>query len=478
MNRVVAFIEKDRHPLVPILMILFVGFSRLLLEIGLFRGKYYSSNFLMDAVINVSFYLVVFILFSLLFRFVLALPFRYVSNAVSVGLLFGVIPPLIDIFFLSSNAARYIYYSQFTWSLFSKDQSISESIVLWMIIIGSGVFTLAIKKSIIRCVLAVIGSYLIIQACTGVVLLVKYIGIRNAFWINIAWISISFIGYIVLREKALLKSLSRVIHVIPHAMLVFCGSAWVGKRLLSAVDEMLLMIVLGFVIVIHNDYYDRKEDRIAGRKTMVENRDVIFSSFFLFTLLFLVFVEYPILSFLMLLFFIVGCMYQHPAIRLKDRFCLSYKAEGIAALLSFLVGTVDKNSFPEGAAYLVPCLLVLFGGSLLSITKDWKDIETDSKNKKPTYYVILKNRGRDFRTSHRMIVASITIGMLIPPIAFTTLDEVNAIYCLSAALAFVPGIILLFVRNRTRAVMWTLGSLSLYIAILALSTSYFRSGAV
>jgi len=466
--------KRGTHPLAPLVAIIFVSLGRLLFEIAIYDQTLRATSALRNLIITASFYTVTFFLFSVLMVFVLSKPFEKVANAVSVGILFGLVPPILDLFFASELTWRYIYFRSFTWTLFAQDQPISESIALWGVILGCGGFTFLVKKSVIRTILALAGAYVIFQGCSLIFLQIKSMTLRPEPWVNLAWLSISFVCYLGLRFKSLWKSLTRIVHALPHALLVLCGAAWVQRPLGSAVDSMGLILVVILFVLIQNDYYDRKEDDLAGREGKVGHQDVVWTNFFMVLLFLWVLQIYPVLALVMALFFFVGMLYHHPSVRLKERFCLSYKCEGITALLAFLAGTIDRTGFPKDVSLFIPGLLVLGGGTLVSIPKDWKDVESDRKAGIPSYYVVLTKKGRSELIIHRWIVAIVTVCLLVPPISFLVGAGAHWSFFLLGVLGFLPGAALLLVKSRKLAVATFLGALAAYMLVLAAAVGYFR----
>jgi len=122
----------------------------------------------------------------------------------------------------------------------------------------------------------------------------------------------------------------------------------------------------------------------------------------------------------------------------------------------------------------LPALLVLGGGSLVSIPKDWKDIESDRRAGIPTYYVLLTGRGKAEASIHRWIVAVMTACLIVPPVFMAT-TSVAWVVCLPGILALVPGCVLLLLKDRRRAVRGMMWALAAYLAALAFAIRYFRT---
>ena len=242
----------------------------------------------------------------------------------------------------------------------------------------------------------------------------------------------------------------------------------------SAIDNLGLILVVIFFLIIQNDYYDRKEDDLAGRDGKVGHQDVVWTNFLMVLLFLWVLQIYPVRALILALFHFVGLLYHHPSVRLKERFCLSYKCEGITALLAFLAGTIDKTGFPKDVSLFIPGLLVLGGGTLISIPKDWKDVESDREAGIPSYYVVLTKKGRSELTIHRWIVAIVTVCLLVPPVSFLVDAGAHWSFFLLGIFGFVPGVALLLVKSRKWAVASYLGMLAVYMFVLAVAVVYFR----
>ncbi len=473
MNVIESYLRKDIKPLSPILMILFVSIGRMVFEIGLFGDKPNAFHILQSFTTTVVFYTLVFFLFSCLMVPVLSLKFEKVAKLVCVGLLFGFIPPILDCI-LPLEMKRYLYFTSFSWSLVSPHQPMSETIALWGVVGGVGVFTLLLKKSVLRTIAAIAGAYLIFQGCTGVVVYIRTQTMRLDIWINLSWMILSFICFCILRYRRLAHSLKRIIHALPHSLLVLCGAAWVAQPLGNTVYKMIGVFFVLFVVVIQNDFYDRSDDGKLDESKTIGEFELVFSYFFVFLIFLWALRLSPIYAFLLVCLSLVGFLYNHPAVRLKKRFCLSYKAEGAAALLAFLAGTIVGKGFAEGYSLFWPGLLVFGGGTLLSIPKDWKDVEVDRQAGVPSYYVVLTKRGWKEKTVHFWICIAVTIGLFIPPVFFMIADGVYGEYLELLALALLPGGFLLKLKNRKSGVLGMLVSFTFYIGLLIICVQSFR----
>ncbi len=472
MGVVDRFMGRNHHPLAPLFVISLVSGGRLLLESSMSRAPLDSLGALHGLVITGSFYLAVFFLFCLLFRLTLALPFEQAAKAVSVGLLLGLLPPLVDIFIGSGSSWHYIYFRGFSASLFSRGQAVSESITLWAAIVACGTFGLAAKCSRLRALLAAGGAYLVIQACSAVCLLVQRTTSRADLWINLAWLAVAFACYLVLRAPALKKSLLRIHHALPHTLLAACGAAWAGRPGAACLWRAMLVLFIVFILIVQNDHYDREDDSPDSTGPVPDRVDLVWGGFFFALLALWLLWSSPVLALLTGLLLGVGLLYHHPAVRLKKRFCLSYKAEGVAALIAFCIGAVDLQGFTQAAALLWPGLLVLGGATVVSIPKDYKDIESDRRAGIPTYYVVLTGRGKSERSVHLWIAACVTVCLLLLPVVCFACGGPFWAGLTMVALALAVWAVLVLAENRRRAVGIMLGLVSAYLLVLALAARH------
>jgi len=468
------FLEKPAHPFAPVLAILFVSGFRLLIELGLYKSNLDMIGLFRGFLITISFYLVIYFLFAAILSVSLSRPLDKVAKIASIGLLFGLLPPLLDLFAGSPAYLRYTYFRHLSWSLFSSSQPLGESLTLWLVILATGMFVAFNAKSILRGLAALSFTYAVFLICSGVFLLVSRLTSRVALWINVAWLAVAFVSYLFLRRRALLRSFSRLHHAIPHSMLAACGAGWVGVSLADAISAVIIVFFVVFLLIIQNDYYDRLDDRQAGEKTGPNFGDVVWSNFFGFVCGLWLFQAKPLLGLIMFLFFVVGLLYQHPAVRLKTRFCLSYKAEGVAGLLAFLGGAAGGGGFSSEASLLVPGLLVLGGATLVSIPKDYKDGEADRRAGIPTYYVVLTGRGKSERKVHLWISTCVTVCLLVPPMVCLALGGPVWAGMAMTALALAAWVALVMVKNRRRAVGIMLGLVGAYLLVLTLSAGALR----
>lgn len=460
-----------------VLMLFFVSLCRLTLEVAPLP-QITVINCYSRLLVYINFYLVMFFSFTLLLKIVAGLSFEKAAKPASVGLLFGLAPPLID--YLSGvKQPRYQYFKEFEPLLTADYLPVGETIVLWMLVAVVFFFVCYLTRSLLRGALAAIGTYIIIQLhgfffvwliCSSDMIFLQP-HIRSVI-LSVINLLVSFIVYAILRGPPVLSSITRFNHALPHFMLAVSGAVWAGYGFGNGVIKGLIVLLFFVFLLIQNDCYDRDEDQLANRKENTTLDDVTWSSFFVFCLLFSIAQVNFVMVLMIVICFVAGFLYHHPSVRLKERFCLSYKIEGIWALMAFLAGAASPTGF-SGHDLLLPSILLFGGGTLISIPKDWKDVTSDRLAKIPTYYVVLTHRGQDEYIIHRRIVACATLGLMILPILLffgSGFSVLNAVFLLSSG---GPAWALLALKDRKKAVKTMLWLLSGYLFLLSLVLRQF-----
>ena len=460
-------LESRYDARIPILVIAIVAVCRVLFEFGLSGSDPRQAP--MAVLSSLSFYLAMYMMFSFLLSKLLGRPFENVANIVGVGLLFGLLPPLIDALGNLPGSQPYTYFKTFTWTLQAYDQPFGETAALWGLILATGFFVLFVTNSIWRMILGWAGAYAIVQtvALVGIWTQQSYLAfVKTHMVINVTLVGLSSGLYVAMRGGPLLRSLKRINHALPLGALTLCGAAW-SASIEAGIGRALVVLAAFAVLILHNDYHDRREDALAGRKPSASLDDLFWSGFFLLLIASSFLQACPLLPWVVLVIFLLGTAYHHPALRFKERFCLSYKIEGAWALLAFVAGTLDRSGIPEGTPLLLPCLLVFGGGSLLSIPKDWKDVASDREAGIPTLYVILTRRGWSENSVHRLVTAVLVAALLVPPAALTITGNAGGATLLLWPPAFLAGAALCFVKARRISVELLFWLIALYLVVLA-----------
>jgi len=448
-----------------IVVVTLVSILRLVLERAMLSGVTPAPPpiGLMMLVSNVVFYALCFWLFTALLSALLWRAHERVANLVLVGLAFGLLPPLLELFLPEGAPRPFIWYREVSWTFFADDQPRGEGVTLWLLVAATGVWVWLATRSLLRALFGIAGAYLMWPAITAVVLAFPATGLST-----LGLLAIAFVIWLAFRWRALARCVLRLNHGLPHGALAVVGALWVGRSLETGLERAAVMVLGVFVLLVHNDHYDRVEDQAAGRAPSSTPDDVAWTTFFYVLLLLAVAPREPMLALAGGAFLAFGFVYHHPALRLKERFCLSYLVEGAWAALAFLAGAAHGSGLAPGPSLLVPATAIFGGGALISMPKDWKDVAADRAARIPTLYVLLTRRERSERSVHRVVVVAVTLGLLAPPLwLFTTTDAAVGACAALALVALSPGALLWALADRGRAVELSLFAIAGYLGLLA-----------
>lgn len=376
---------------------------------------------------QLTFYTYMFVCYAVILKVMMGRPFERVTNVASVGLFFSVMPPIVHAYFFGDDDRMTVYFQSFTWTLFESEQATAESVILWGLIASTAFFVGYMTRSFLRGLLAGLASYGVIILLTIGVL--QVIGLReqanaNFFfgfnigtsthqnlWLSSAQALVPFALYLGIAWRRLWPSIKRLNHALPHVALCFCGAAWVDNFGIHLAFYAALVVLVFFVLLVQNDYFDRKEDELAGRPEAANRDDVMWVTFLFLNVVLAWFTAFPWLMMLLVAILLLGLLYHHPAIRLKTRFCFSYMVEGGWAALAFAVGVATNDGVRQSADVSGVIFWIFWGGALLSMMKDWKDVEADQQAGIWTMYVTLSRRWTIAQV-HNVIVACIAAGLL------------------------------------------------------------------
>lgn len=450
-----------------IILLLFVSCARMMLELSV---RLIPTETLVFIFLDFfTFYTIMFFSFSLILSFLTEKPFYEIANYASAGLMLGVLPPILDFTFAkSTSAVKYKYFSKLNWLLAEKGQGLGETFTLWILIFAMGILIFQLTNSSFKSALGIFFSYSMIQFLSLLVIVSeRYSSTLNSVdsISGISFSIFSFLFYASMRRSAIRSAFFRILHGSPHFFLVLAGSVWAGSSMQSSLTRAFLVLFLIFIMLIQNDYYDHKEDKSRVYKEKLIYNDMLLTSLFGFLFIVQFYKVYPYLIFLSILFLLSSYLYHHEAFRLKERFCLSYTIEGVWTLLAFLMGVINFSGFPQDLNLYIPCLLAFGGGCLLSIPKDWKDIEGDRSAKIPTFYVIFSHNVLSELKVHRIITTIVFLSQWILPIYFVSLHK-TFVPMTSILFSLLGAISLLYITNKKLSIQLYIVNISLYIVSL------------
>lgn len=458
-----------------------IGLGRTLLEIVLANRRYFGE----DVLNNCVFYFVVAWGFTLVLAGLTKVDWRRVSMVVLAGLSVGLLPPLIDVFIYGVGNFAYTYY--FGWpdlfglSMFDRSSGmpLGEGLGLWGAVGFAAYYVFLKTASLGRAVLGALGVYLLVFMLVGVALpswgqrLAEFSGQPAMVMISLLQLVVGLGFYLSLRPRLALTLLKRSLHCLPFVLICLIGAAMTARVTPLALLSAALILLVGLVALVQNDYYDRAEDSIAGRELVVDKLDVEYFNL-MFAALFLTVYWGKSLIYLPLgAIYLLALVYHHDAFRLKGIFPFNQMLEGLWGALAFVAGILACPPVVFTAETASYCLLVFLGWTLLSAFKDAKDLEADAAVGHRNLYTYLRGRGLSLVQAHRF-QGVVSLGFCVVPIAWLWFKHLPLAWAVFFPLASLPVLVAAYTRPPGRqSVIMTLGALSytllLFLSILLLA---------
>lgn len=457
---------------VAICMILFVAGVRLVQEAALFGYEVRAGELLGFMPDFVGFYTVMFLSVWAALRFGLPGEGDRVTNLAAVGLLLGLLPPLLESLVRNVPEAPYDYFWAWEWLFHSPErQPVSETITLWFAVLGPGLVSLWHTRRPGRAAAtsAFTWCLLVLPIVVFPGLLAEHVDNDTVRFANtLASYAWCILLYVALRGRRLWPSFARVNHALPFGALALIAASWVGQSLFDMAWRALLMTWTWTVLIIHNDHYDAEEDRTQGRPEGATGDDVAWTMLLLLNLLLMVFHRAPLVGLAAAMMLLAGFLYQHPAMRLKRHFCLSYKVEGVWATCAVAAGLALNESFAPDRPLFFACLLAFGGGALLSMPKDWKDIDADRAAGIPTLYVRLSRDDEGALRLHRRLSIAVAAAMALS-LGIALAIGAHPVGLALATAAAAGAVAALLVEKRPRVAVesyfWLLSAFLLALAV-------------
>ena len=468
------FLYIKYHPLIPICSITFFSLFRGYEEFSMMTGGMYLQSVLFGLMMQITFYTLAFFLFSLALSRLLQIGWERAAGAVSVGLIFSVLPPILDLFIgLPKN--YYIYLTEFSWWFISPEQPWGETISIWLVIIGGGIFVAGLTRSPVRGVCTLVVFWLILQlllwGLADLVGLGSFCLVKNLPFVELFFILLSMLIYAMVSWKRVRPSLQRFGHALPWGLFAAAGATVEGYPTVHIIFVGVLMAVLFQIVIFHNDWFDREDDARGGRAVGISRDDAVMWGFF--AVLLVAWMGTVMAYHLGLLagFFLIWTAYHLPPLRFKRRFCLNYLVEGFAGMIAFMAGGFGPKTVPHAPGFLWFSLLVGGGSALISMLKDWKDVESDRAAGINTVYVFFSRRGHDEKSIHRTVVFLSFVAMLIPAVYFWAGKGMIAGALALGIAAAGAAAVILRMPERQKATRFWLGLLSFYLVVIIFSAS-------
>lgn len=469
---IVAIQEKKNYNFsVIIIFAVFVALMRFLMEFILMHRPIFSINI---SLINfVTFYLQAIYIYTLILSFFIPnFKWRKTIHLVLIGVFLGILPPVIDSLISGVGNFNYNYIKSFSdWRLFlynkEADLPAGEVTILYLTIFFTALIVYIKTANLFKSIAAFVVSYgfvllyamlqpilattidqtLQVSAYYDVKMPADFMGFKGfSFPAILSFLQIvtTIIIYLILNPKILFKLFRRLNHAVPVAL-----TCLLGYSLFRTIDAyaaiITIMVFYGVVVaIVQNDFFDKEEDHADGREFYLDKDDVAFFNTTFILMIGLLLASGNICAYMLLLFLIVSYIYNYDFYRGKKYFPANYKIEGVWGLSAFLAGigmAVSVTYFFAGDILLIDnptirgatvphmnimleevwtsktiliTFLVFGGWSILSVIKDYKDIESDRIAGIQTAYTLLLKKGKSIETFHKVYSLLLSVLMLTP----------------------------------------------------------------
>jgi hypothetical protein len=407
-------------PRLAIVTVVFVAVFRFVAEFNLRNKPSLRPELLFHAMgDSLVFYTTSYFIFSGILTLLIPGRPSGIGAVVCLGLLLGIVPPVVEIF-VPSLGGRYYDY-MFDWQIFFYDhdfQPLTETITIWTVITATALFVAIVSRSAFRAIVGFVLAWLGLGWLGVIVPSLLFHGasrdlLTERWQMSAVFLVTSAVLFHALRFRAHWPSFRRMNHALPFGGLAFCGAAFARFEAPQTAWRVAFVLYLCLVLLVHNDFYDREEDRLAKRDSSTDSSDVMGATSLATLALLTISRAYPMVAMSASGLLLLGFAYHHPAFRLKENFCLSYVIEGGWALSAFCTGVSGAALFAAEMSVAWPCLLVFCGGALLSIPKDWKDLASDRLARIPTLYVRFSSTAPEELELHQRVVIAVGLGMLL-----------------------------------------------------------------
>ena len=467
-------IGRERSAIGPIAVVVLVALLRFLGE-GLLGGRemqseiplYFNEAALVDVTHNCLFYAAAFWGIGAILAIFARRRFRLLTVPICLGLLLGVVPPVVDTLLSGRAGFRYMYVT--TPTLFHyAHQPPGETVAVWLAVLGSAGFVLYVTRSLWRTVFALLGVYLFFQLTAFLIpwSLTQVWSELRPEHLNLCFWGLCFSLFLSVRWRSLSKTLKRVNHAVPLALLTLSGACWALEPLVTTFVKVFIMLAAVWIATGLHDHHHI--DKVTGER-QVGGHDAAWLWFFFVSGAVATLLWNQPVGLLLFVGLVSLTLYHSPATRLKRIFCVSYKIEGLGGMVSFLVGAIPagRNSLPD--VLLLPALFAFGGQALISGLKDWKDMDEDMNARVYTHYTLALHRGVDPAIVHRRLVALSGIALSLAPALLGGYFGWSFLLVPLGVFAILPMVWVVLVEDRKRAVEGMFWLLAPYLLVLAIA---------
>lgn len=478
MHRVDRFFQRierrPHHPAALFLIVLIVGIGRTAEEVY-FGHLSVPLNALSH---NAAFYLASFFGFAAIAAILLRQEWKKTAQVVVLGVLAGLIPPLIDLFWLGPGQFRYSYLDRFYPTLHGGGNPYSEAITGWSALGAFALYIYVRSRSWWRSLFGLgLGYlYLILMATTYPVLITTlFAPIKGGVVRCLFYLLLCYGLYVGFNFQRFWPSLKRINHTLPWVVLVFLGASLAGGIQKMTWLQGLLVLFVHQGIIFANDYYDRDSDELNQRTSRLDQNDILMIHGLIVWLALHFCLVRSELGLLYLLYILLTTSYHHPALKLKQIFPLNYLLEGLVAALALLIGMASVDRTTLNAPELLYLGLAFAGFAGASPFKDYKDLDGDRMTGTRTLYILLAERGWSLEKAHKWIMV-VLLGFLAVPLLLLYCKGITlSLGLLIPPLFLVPVFLSLRSANKTAAVERTVWILIVYLAALVLVLNFAKA---
>lgn len=388
---------------------------------------------------NLYYFLIIFLLLSFLISKIVGKKLINVMNFCIRFFPIIITPPLIDFFFFNrTEGYNYatidnFFYNFLTLSILRGDASHGINMVVVLVFLFVFLYVFYIKRSILLSIFAgFLTSLVVVIISTPDLFFGEGMGdyyydffLPTYYFFPLLFLSILLCYYYKKEKlKAILSNL-RVLKSMMFVSVTILGSLAAASfgYSINPFKTLLAAIVPFFgwqFSIVVNDIYDYNIDKLTNKDRplvkkalTVEDYKFVALIFAFFALSFSTILNLQIFL-LTILGLVLGVIYSVPPIRLRRHF-VGNLVMGISLVISFTIGFLianDINSIFNSKNYVFIFLLLLFG-TLITFTKDIKDIKSDSKYDVKNFYTVYgKEKGKKIVTILLFIVLNLPTLLL------------------------------------------------------------------
>ncbi len=506
-NIIVLQEKKHYNFYVIIIFALFVGFVRYLLEFILGWQAIRISNISLSII--VSFYLFSIFGYTLILK--LCIPdfeWKKSIHLVLIGVFLGIFPPLLDFMFTGLGSFKYPYITdantkQYIWF---EDLPLGETIVLFLTMFFTSLVIFIKTESVLRALAGFILSYCFVYFYaaglpTYVISEIMEYFLKNTEYLqgesrfkvdsfylfSLPFLIIAFqvfltaVMYLFLNPGIFSNVCKRFNHALPLIFTALLGYSVYRPITEEAIFFAIIFGYLGIVIILQNDFFDKEEDALSRKGSYVNGDDVIFFNVTFLMLCVALASNNYVSVYPLILCFIASVIYNYDFYRGKSFFPSNYKIEGVWGFSAYIGGVClvydSSESFTHKSAamwsweYVLFVFLVFGGWSIISVIKDYKDIEGDAAVGNQTAYTLLQKRGYNIFRFHKNYTRVLSLLLFVPFLWLLKIDA-HAVFYVLMGLSVVTFYWVINWPPSNKAVESALGAINAYLLFFALACHF------